>query len=78
MIMQLKLDRYKGVPREKASIKFKRSMKLLLKDMVRLKETLGPKRGLTAWVLFVSEIVSKARETSQHTLKIKFNKTDKV
>ena len=26
--------------------------------------------------LFVPEIVSKARETSQHTLKIKFNKTD--
>ena len=33
-----------------ASIKFKRSMKLLLKDMVGLKGSPGPKRGLTAWV----------------------------
>ena len=33
-----------------ASIKFKRSMKLLLKDMARQKGTLGPKKGLTAWV----------------------------
>ena len=33
-----------------ASIKFKRSMKLLLKDMAGLKGTPGPKRGLTAWV----------------------------
>ena len=33
-----------------ARIKFKRGMKLLLKDMVGLKGTLGPKRGLTAWV----------------------------
>ena len=32
------------------SIKFKRSMKLLLKDMVGLKGTPEPKRGLTAWV----------------------------
>ena len=32
-----------------ASIKFKRSMKLLLKDMARLKGTPRPKRGLTAW-----------------------------
>ena len=32
------------------SIKFKRSMKLLLKDMAGLKGTPGPKRGLTAWV----------------------------
>ena len=33
-----------------ASIKFKRSMKLLLEDMVGLKGTPKPKRGLTAWV----------------------------
>ena len=33
-----------------ASIKFKRSMKLLLKDMVGLKGTPIPKRGLTTWV----------------------------
>ena len=33
-----------------ATIKFKRSMKLLLKDMVRLKGTPRPKRGLIAWV----------------------------
>ena len=33
-----------------ASIKFKRGMKLLLKDMARLKGTPGSKRGLTAWV----------------------------
>ena len=32
------------------SIKFKRSMKLFLKDMVGLKGTPGPKRGLIAWV----------------------------
>ena len=37
MQMQLKLDIYKGFPREMASIKFKRSMKLLLKDMAGLK-----------------------------------------
>ena len=37
MKMQLQLDIYKGVPREMASIKFKRSMKLLLKDMAGLK-----------------------------------------
>ena len=35
--MQLQLDIYKGVLREMASIKFKRTMKLLLKDMARLK-----------------------------------------
>ena len=50
MIMQLQLDIYKGVPRKMASIKFKRSMKLLLKDMAGLKGTPGPKRGLIAWV----------------------------
>ena len=32
------------------SVKFKRSMKLLLKDMVGLKGTPRPKRGLIAWV----------------------------
>ena len=37
MKMQLKLDIYKGFPREMANIKFKRSMKLLLKDMAGLK-----------------------------------------
>ena len=37
MKMKLKLDIYTGVPREMESIKFKRSMKLLLKDMVELK-----------------------------------------
>ena len=37
MKMQLQLDIYKGVPREMASIKFKRSMKLLFKDMEGLK-----------------------------------------
>ena len=33
-----------------ANIKFKRSMKLLLKYMVGIKGNPGPKRGLTAWV----------------------------
>ena len=33
-----------------ARIKFKRSMKLLLKDMEGLKGTPRPKRGLTSWV----------------------------
>ena len=33
-----------------ASIKFKRSMNLLLKDMAELKGTPGPKRGLATWV----------------------------
>ena len=33
-----------------ASIKFKRSMKFLLKDMAGLKGIPEPKRGLTAWV----------------------------
>ena len=33
-----------------ASIKFKRIMRLLLKDISGLKGTLGPKRGLIAWV----------------------------
>ena len=37
MKMQLQLDIYKGVPREMASVKIKRSMNLLLKDMVGLK-----------------------------------------
>ena len=36
---------------EKASIKFKRSMKLLLKDMAGLKKCLvEPKGGISAWV----------------------------
>ena len=38
MKMQLQLDIYKGAPREMASIKFKRIMKLLLKDMAGLKK----------------------------------------
>ena len=42
--------RHKGVLRKMASIKFKTSMKLLLKDMAGLKGTPRPKRGLTAWV----------------------------
>ena len=33
-----------------ACIKFKRSMKLFLKDIVGLKGTPRPKRGLIAWV----------------------------
>ena len=33
-----------------ASIKSRRSMKIFLKDMAGLKGTLGPKRGLIAWV----------------------------
>ena len=33
-----------------ASIKFKRSIKLLLKDMAGLKGTSRPKRGLIEWV----------------------------
>ena len=37
MKMQLQLDIYKGFQREMASINFKRSMKLLLKDMAGLK-----------------------------------------
>ena len=36
MIMKLQLDIYKGVPREMTIIKFKRSMKLLLKVMAVL------------------------------------------
>ena len=48
MIMQLQLDI--GESRGNASIKFKRSMRLLLKDMVGLKGTLETKRGLIAWV----------------------------
>ena len=50
MKMQFQLDIYKGVLREMACIKFKRSMKLLLRDMVGLKGTPRPKRGLTTWV----------------------------
>ena len=50
MIMQLQLDINKGVPGKMAGIKFNRSMNLLLKDMVGLKGTPIPKRGLIAWV----------------------------
>ena len=49
MIMQLQLDIRESSGKQ-ASIKFKRSMKLLLKDMGGLKGTPGPKRGLTTWV----------------------------
>ena len=50
MKMKLQLDIYKGVPREMASIKFKRSMKLLLKDVVGLKKGLPqPKGEMSAW-----------------------------
>ena len=49
MIMQLQLDIYKGVPREMACIKFKRSMKLFLKDMVGLKGLPQPKGEILAW-----------------------------
>ena len=45
MKMQLQLDIYKGVPREMASIKFKRSMKLFLKDVVGLKKGLPQPKG---------------------------------
>ena len=48
MIMQLQLDI--GESQGNASIKFKKSMRLFLKDMVGLKGTPIPKRGLTAWV----------------------------
>ena len=47
--MQLQLDIYKGVPREMAKIKFKRSMKLLFKEMVGLKGLLQPKGEMSAW-----------------------------
>ena len=50
MIMQLQLDIYKGVPGKKASIKVKRSMKLLLKVMAILYKGLPkPKGGSAAW-----------------------------
>ena len=50
MIMQLQLDIYKGVPEKKASIKFKRIMKLLLKVMEILYKGLPqPKGGNAAW-----------------------------
>ena len=50
MKMELQLDTNKGVPREMASINFKRSMKLLLKDMVGLKKELPhPKGEMSAW-----------------------------
>ena len=50
MIMQLQLDIYKGVPGKNASIKVKRSIKLLLKVMVILYKGLPqPKGGNTTW-----------------------------
>ena len=49
MIMQLQLDRRESWG-NKAKKKIKRSMRLLLKDIVGLKGTPGPKRGLTTWV----------------------------
>ena len=50
MIMQLQLDIYKGVPREKDNIKVKRIMKLLLKFMAILYKGIPqPKGGNTAW-----------------------------
>ena len=49
MKMQLQLDIYKGVPREMANINFKRSMKLLLKDMAGLKGLPQPKGEMSTW-----------------------------
>ena len=50
MIMQLQLDIYKGVPGKKASINFKRSMKLLVKVIVILYKGLPqPKGRNTTW-----------------------------
>ena len=50
MIMHLQLDIYKEVSGKNASIKFKRSMKLLLKDMVGLYKGIPqPKGGNAAW-----------------------------
>ena len=45
--IKLQLDIYKEFPMGKDNIKFKRSMKLLLKVMAVLKGTPKPKRGLT-------------------------------
>ena len=45
MIMQLQLDIYKGVLGKKASIKVKRSMKLLLKVMAVLYKGLPHHKG---------------------------------
>ena len=49
MKMQLQHDIYKGFQREMARIKFKRSMKLLLKDMAGLKGLPQPKVEMSAW-----------------------------
>ena len=50
MIMQLQLDIYKGVLGKKASIKIRRSMKLLLKVTVILYKGLPQPKGCnTAW-----------------------------
>ena len=48
MIMQLQLDIRES--QGNSSINFKRRMKLLIKDMVGLKGTPRPKRGLRTWV----------------------------
>ena len=57
MIMQLQLDIYKGVLGKKASIKVKRSMKLLLKVMVILYKGLPqPKGGNAAWAPHATRI----------------------
>ena len=45
MKMQLQLDIYKGFLREKASINFKRSARLFLKDMAGLKKGLPQPKG---------------------------------
>ena len=57
MIMQLQLDIYKGVLRKKASIKVKRSMKLLLKVMAILYKGLPqPKGGNATWAANATRI----------------------
>ena len=57
MIMQLQLEIYKGVQRKKASIRVKRSMKLLLKVMVILYKRLPqPKGGNAGWETNVTRI----------------------
>ena len=59
MKMQLQLDIYKGSPREMTSIKFKRSMKLLLKDMAGLKGLPQPKGEMLAWALNAIEDLTR-------------------
>ena len=62
MIMQLQLDIYKGSPREKASIKFKRSMKLLLKVTVVLYKGLPHPKGkkMSSWAPNASKDLTRA------------------